>query len=366
MELLKLREGWPRRVVISSILIYVYTVIVLTLTEGGLRLLGYRPRNARPAGATAAAMPDEELGWVNRPGIFFSPEASKVPMTFLADHSRRSWKAPTKINERSEVLVVGCSFTEGLGVADEDTFAYLLNARYPYLMFHNFGTGGYGTYQSLLRMKQNLSSADADNIALVIYGFIDVHMQRNVAVANWVRSLSSRRDHYIVPPHVRLDKNGLKYYGPENISFWPLESQSALVTILANTWLDLHLRNHGSQLGATTALIEQMNQLVLAHHKRFLIVLLNPSPKGVVPFLQSQGIDYLNCDNPSFDKVPSSFRLQGIGHPNASQNALWATCVGRWIDDNLTTLAAPQQPNGLNTDGILYRRAALGLGGVGG
>jgi hypothetical protein len=246
-------------------------------------------------------MPDDELGWINRQGIFFSPEASTVPMTFLADHSRRSWKAPTKISQRGEVLVVGCSFTEGLGVADEDTFAYLLNARYPYLMFHNFGTGGYGTYQSLLRIKENFSRADADDIALVIYGFIDLHMQRNVATANWVRALASRQDHYIVPPHVRLRKNGLEYYKTENLPFWPLESQSALVTLLANTWLDLHLRNHGSQLAATTALIEQMNQLVLAHHKRFLIALLNLPPKGLVPFLQSQRIDYLNCDNPAFE-----------------------------------------------------------------
>ena len=78
-------------------------------------------------------------------------------MTFLDDHSRRSWTTPNKPDQRAEVLLVGCSFTEGFGVDDEDTFSYLLNARYPHLMFHNFGTGGYGTYQSLLRVKKNLA-----------------------------------------------------------------------------------------------------------------------------------------------------------------------------------------------------------------
>ena len=155
--------------------------------------------------------------------------------------------------QRGEVLVVGCSFTQGFGVADEDTFSYLLNQRYRHLMFHNFGTGGYGTYQSLLRIEQNLSRPNTDDIPLVIYGFIDLHLQRNVAVANWVRSLAARRTQYIVPPHVRLGKNGLEYYEPDSISFWPLESRSALVALLANAYLELRLRNQGSQLPATTA-----------------------------------------------------------------------------------------------------------------
>ena len=84
-----------------------------------------------------------------------------------------------------------------------------------------------------------------------------------------------------------------------------------------------------------------MNQFVLGRHKRFLIVLLNRPPQGLVPFLESEKIDYLNCDNLAFDKIPSDFRLGGNGHPNAAQNALWANCIGNWIDQDLPTLAKP-------------------------
>ena len=64
-----------------------------------------------------------------------------------------------------------------------------------------------------------------------------------MAVANWVRSLSStERDQYVVPPHVRMGENGLEYYGPRHIPFWPLESHSALITLLANAYLELRLR----------------------------------------------------------------------------------------------------------------------------
>jgi len=63
-------------------------------------------------------------------------------MTFLVDHSRRSWEAPAKTAQRGEVLVVGCSFTQGFGIADEDTFSYLLNQRYRHLCFTTSELGG--------------------------------------------------------------------------------------------------------------------------------------------------------------------------------------------------------------------------------
>ena len=270
---------WPRRTPFSIIMIVFYAAIVLALTEAGLRVLGFTPRRlASSRFGPTSYMPDAKLGWVNREGTYLSSEAGKASMTFLDDHSRRSWIEPAKAAQRGEVLVVGCSFTEGYGVADEDTFSYVLNQRYPHYMFHNFGTGGYGTYQSLLRIEQNLSQLNTNDIPLVIYGFIDLHLQRNVAVANWVRSLAGRRTQYIVPPHVRVAKSGLEYYGPDSISFWPFESRSALVALLANAHLELRLRNHGSQLPPTTELIEQMNKLVLAQRTRFLIVLLNRPP----------------------------------------------------------------------------------------
>lgn len=334
------RTAWPRRAFFSFLTVWLYIVIVLVLTEGALRVLGFEPRRAaHPAPGTDSAMPDDELGWVNRPGTYRSHEAGHVPMTFLDDYSRRSWKTPRKPDQRAEVLVVGCSFTEGYGVVDEDTFSYLLNARYPYLMFHNFGTGGYGTYQSLLRVKKDLARPDNANIPLVIYGFIDLHMQRNEAVPNWVRSLAMRRDQYVVPPHVRMGENGLEYYGPSTIQFWPLESHSALITLLANAYLELRLRTHGPQLPATTALIEQLNQYVTGLHKRFLVVLLNHPPKGLVPFLESKQIDHVDCENPAFDKGPSEFHVGGTGHPNGAQNALWAGCISQWIDHQMPALA---------------------------
>jgi hypothetical protein len=336
------RKARPRRALFPIIMIVFCVAIALALTEAGLRVLGFNPRRAAsPRLGPSISMPDAKLGWVNRPGTYLSPEAGKAAMTFLVDHSRRSWEAPAKTAQRGEVLVVGCSFTQGFGIADEDTFSYLLNQRYPHLMFHNFGTGGYGTYQSLLRIEQNLSRANTDEIPLVIYGFIDLHLQRNVAVANWVRSLAARRTQYVVPPHVRAGKNGLEYYGPDSISFWPLESRSALVALLANAYLELRLRNQGSQLPATTKLIEQMNSLVVARRKRFLIVILNRPPKGLVPFLENKAISYVNCDNPAFDKMSSEYHLGGIGHPNAAQNVLWAACIGRWIDAEMPELARP-------------------------
>ena len=99
-------------------------------------------------------MPDDKLGWINRPGTYLSTEAGGVPNDFPRRSQPSKLDTPSKTKQRAEVLVVGCSFTQGFGVTDDETFSYLLNARYPRLMFHNFGTGGYGTYQSLLRIRR--------------------------------------------------------------------------------------------------------------------------------------------------------------------------------------------------------------------
>jgi hypothetical protein len=89
-------------------------VIVLALIESALRVLGFEPRRVvHLAPGTDSAMPDEKLGWVNRSGTYRSHEAGHVPMIFLDDYSRGSWKNPTEPGQRAMVLVVGCSFTQG-------------------------------------------------------------------------------------------------------------------------------------------------------------------------------------------------------------------------------------------------------------
>lgn len=65
--------------------------------------------------------------------------------SFMSDGSRRtSDSAPARRVERW--LLLGCSYTQGLGRTDQETFGWRLQSMFPDVLLTNFGTGGYGTY----------------------------------------------------------------------------------------------------------------------------------------------------------------------------------------------------------------------------
>ena len=82
------------------------------------------------------------------------------------------------------MLLVGCSFTMGWAVADDETWAWRLQELRPDVEVVNRGVGGYGTLQSLLLLEQ-LLGRDGQRPARVLYGFIDhgLAQRRRAAVA---------------------------------------------------------------------------------------------------------------------------------------------------------------------------------------
>src|SRR5262249_3793554 len=138
----------------------------------------------------------------NRPGAHIDAPFWKA--SFWNDASRRT-RATESIAAREVVLVLGCSYTQGYGVADSDTFAWKLQQRFPEFDVRNFGTGGYGSYQSLLRFRRLLRKGIVPKT--VIYGFGDFHGVRDRATQSWMNQRGNARA--FVPPHVDLQDGRL-------------------------------------------------------------------------------------------------------------------------------------------------------------
>src|SRR5438874_827433 len=106
-------------------------LVTLVVIEIGLRVAGFEPRHdAVNVGFDSWAAPDTELGWVNRPGTWKSAEPGHAPLTFEAD-GRRHDPAGHKPANLPRILVVGCSFTQGYGVADDQTYSHFINRSLP-------------------------------------------------------------------------------------------------------------------------------------------------------------------------------------------------------------------------------------------
>lgn len=100
------------------------------------------------AGPSERGMPHELFGWIAPPESAFFERKSEADG--WAVHIRNADGFRDLFNSGTEhVIVLGDSFTEGTLVSNDETFSYLLDLWNPNLAFHNFGTAGYGTKQSL-------------------------------------------------------------------------------------------------------------------------------------------------------------------------------------------------------------------------
>jgi len=308
-------------------------LVSLLLGEAMFRALGFQPRRLQPNlnfWVTGWAAMDPELGWVSREGAFRSVEPGNALMSFGPDGRRLDPVGP-KAPGTPKILVVGCSYTEGEGVPDDQPYPYLVNRALPDFEVLNFGTGGYGTYQSLLRIRSYFRAPHPPT-PLVIYGFNGHHLIRNVAPADWVSMLTTRDGRYLVPPHISLSGSRMTAMPEHAVELWPLETRSALVAHLhAVVMRKLRHRNYQELLMVFHPLMQQMAETVRANGAALLVVGLIGVLDDQAALLRKQGFEYVDCQRA--DWMNPELRVGGWGHPNGRMHEHWGKCVLKALAD---------------------------------
>jgi len=315
--------------VLKFVLVSGSILIAFAIIELGLRVIGVEPRrDAGNIGFDSWSSPDAQMGWVNRPGTWQAAEPGNAAMTFEAD-GKRSDPVGNKPANLPRILVVGCSFTQGYGVADDQTYSHFINQSLPSAELLNFGTGGYGSYQSRLRVSRYFESPH-QSTPLVIYGLFWSHHLRDLAPLPWILSLTMRDGSYMVPPNVRLRSGQIVESAGGPIGLWPLENRSAAVALAHFGLIRLtHRVTPNMALPVFRHGIVAMQQLVAANKARLLIVGLVPVPPDDLEWLQAQranGIDFVACEHPDYNKDPT-LQVGGVGHPSERTHRWWADCV---------------------------------------
>jgi hypothetical protein len=253
-----------------------------------------------------------------------------IRMTFW-DRGRRA-TAPAPPPSRPRIVVVGGSFTQGWAVSDAETFAWRLQREFPDFAVENFGTAGYGTYQSLLALEAELARA-APPVAAAVYGFADFHEKRNVAAPDWIRRLAQSADEAAARvPYATLDAaGGLVRHPPLGYPAWPLAHRSALVDLLQARGAELAGAPRSSQARPVTRrLLVEMQRRCDEGGVPLLVAVLAQNrayaAREYLRFLARSGIRAVDCTHP--DASDPSMMVPGYGHPNARMNAHWATCAG--------------------------------------
>jgi hypothetical protein len=294
---------FPRRLALLTALATALTTLLLA--EIVLRAAGHGPWQVSTLDAREPVMnqPDPVRGWRNRPGRYVIPPYTaggrETEIHILPDGSRATGAGEP--DGRRVLVLVGGSYTRGNGLSDEQTSAWKLQARFPELRVQNHGTGGYGTYQSLLALEEILPRSD---VAFVLYGFIDHHEVRNVAPPGWIDLLSrfSRRRQVRVP-YCTLDARGeLVRHPPASYPAWPLRRWLATVAFAERAVAYAGGSERAAQGRAVTErLLVEMEARSRRHGSGFAVVLLSvgPDAKAHYPtFLARSGIRVADCARP--------------------------------------------------------------------
>ncbi len=337
---------------------YGFWILMLVLTLGIgflvaevlLRVAGYEPwtfavRENEPRVYEA----DPDLGWKNKTGAYrypgYSPDVSEISLTITGNGSRKTDFIDEDLSdERPKLLLLGGSFIQGWAISDNETFAWKIQQRYRGLKVENFGTGGYGTYQSLLVLER-VSTRSAMPRA-VIYAFIDDHERRNVGTSWWLRAIrrgSVGKDRpKVLLPYCSLGDGG-EIVREEPVSYpgiWRLSFVSSAIDFLQLQTVTLGTISRSFQRKKVTEkLILNMRDLSLKNGSEFFVLFLyfhkDSNREYYKEFLDNEGISGIDC---AF-KLTDDLHVDGEGHPNGAMNTLWSECVEDAIGARLSSFS---------------------------
>ena len=326
---------------ISFFLIIFSILVSLVIVEVLLRLTGFKPwvYEKTESGNQEIFINDSDLGWISKKGtyelVIDNKLKSKVKIVIANEGDRF-----TGINNKNKqkIIFIGGSFTQGWGVNDSDTFAYLIQKKFNNFYAYNFAQSGYSGVQSLLLLKRKIKNIKSTK--LIIYGFIEHHEQRNVARSGWLKTLqrSSKRGHKQTPkiPYASVNKLGeLAYYKPVGYMTLPLREKFATVALIENFYMKQSSRHRKkTQKKVTKKIFYELNKITKKNNANFLVVNLNSSNRfneqEYESFLKKNKINYANC-NLVLDEdlmIPNDF------HPNEKAHFLYSKCISDYIEKN--------------------------------
>lgn len=326
-----------RAALLAAITATLATLLALALVEVGLRLAGRHPWHGRREYRNPPVLAlDPVLGWRTRPGVWwFGPygaDQRRVSARIWPDGSRATGATPAA--GRPEIVLVGCSYTMGWAVADDETWAWKLQELEPRVRITNRGVGGYGTYHALLLLEERLRAGDRP--AAVIYGYFFGHDDRNVASANNLLGISMYSlEGMARTPYCSLDAAGnLVRHPPEAWPDWPLHDRLAVVSELERAYMELRTRRRTrEQFDVTNRLVAEMAALCRRNGIAFAMVdLLGPGGTfrtAQLDFMRERGIPVIDCDAATARELKDGnlHLVPDDGHPDAFVHAWWARCI---------------------------------------
>ncbi|MEZ4685917.1 MAG: glycosyltransferase [Bacteroidia bacterium] len=338
-------------------LFYLYLLLLLLpCTELALRIVGYRPYQRSEYSIRSepafCILPDAHLGFALAPGNFEVTinEGHRYNVTHNADSQRISSFYPDTIS-KSEILILGCSYSYGMGVDDSATYAFRLQEKLPNYRIKNLAVPGYGTVQSYLQLKRHIEKGDVP--AFVILGYAGFHNERNVLTPSYRKHLhigfeesdTTLRQHLAMGSFPFVEKNDNRLVFREIrwqdvYQDWPGRKTFALVNAL-QTFSEDKAAYKLQPEAATLQLIRMMDSLCQEQQIKFMVAGLTQDAltKSMLQLLEKEGIFAVDVSVDLSDETYTNAPFDT--HPNARAHTRYAEGLPTKIETMAGTLQRP-------------------------
>jgi hypothetical protein len=240
--------------------------------------------------------PHPVRGYTHLPGTFtvtlpngYAFHVTHLPNTLRVMHPLATY---TNASPKPEIWILGCSFTHGWSLNDQETYPWLLQERLPHYEVVNYGVGGYGTIHAVLQLRDALDKRPPP--VAVVYAYAGFHDERNTFLRRRRKGLASwNKLGPLIQPYARLDHHGHLRYDVADVEYreFPLMRASAFIHFLEMTYNDVEAhfaRSHE----VSKRLLLQMADLATQYHVPLVIagVMDDENTREMLTFMHEQGI----------------------------------------------------------------------------
>lgn len=303
----------------------IYPAVVFLCLEIAFRILGYGSFHnddySIKASPKNAFVGHSKFGIQLNPGRYSISINNKV--NFVANHETGNHRlVPGNANPNApDLLFLGCSFTYGYGVNDDENFPALIQKQFPELSVRNSGVVGYGTVQSLMQLKKAI---DEGTVETVLLSFSSFHFMRNTLSQQYKSNLKIgyERSSDEVNNNMKNARFPYKSSCDSKIKFQSWDSMYS--NWMGREWFasinglqvmyDNSIDAETDQIEVTKCIIQEMASLCKANGIHFAVVCLDVTPETKKLQKKLSKISWLNINFNFKDKKITN--LPDDSHPN--------------------------------------------------
>ncbi len=234
---------------------------------------------------------------------------------------------PTHPEAKNAVVFLGCSFTEGVGVNDTETYAYktaeLLGKEY---QVYNFGIGGYGSHQALALLESSrldYLKEKYENIHVYFLSY-EGHPWRSAGLVEW----DNYGPRYILQNGQAIRDGNFHSKLPLLTKLWESVKKS---DFMQRFFIKKILWKYDDVWNLQTAILQKMRDTAQEKFHATFTLLLSPELSDKENYYKDKGFQIVNLYNALPEWPNNNTQIPLDGHPSAMAHERIAQSIAKTL-----------------------------------